>query len=111
MARLLSVAHTTGQVRSRAKTVTRRKGWLFLKPGEHLTLVDHLPRTGKDYEVLATVEVVGVSREPLSAIDVRDVRAEGFGMTPSQFVDWYCRKFDVQPQTELTRIEWRYVDG
>ena len=38
MARLMSVAFTEAAVRNRSKTVTRRKGWLFLKPGDRLTL-------------------------------------------------------------------------
>ncbi len=38
MARLMSVAFTEQAVRDRAKTVTRRKGWLFLTTGQRLTL-------------------------------------------------------------------------
>lgn len=38
MPRLMSVAFTEQAVRERRKTVTRRKGWTFLKPGDRLTL-------------------------------------------------------------------------
>lgn len=38
MPRLMSVAFTEQAVRDRTKTVTRRKGWTFLKPGDRLTL-------------------------------------------------------------------------
>jgi len=36
--RLMSVALTEDAVRARAKTVTRRLGWLFLRPYDRLTL-------------------------------------------------------------------------
>jgi hypothetical protein len=36
--RLMSVAFTEDAMRRRAKTVTRRKGWTFLVPGERITL-------------------------------------------------------------------------
>ena len=38
MSRLMSVSHTERAVVERRKTVTRRLGWRFLKPGDHLTL-------------------------------------------------------------------------
>jgi len=38
MPRLMSVALTEQAVRERRKTVTRRLGWQFLKPGDRLTL-------------------------------------------------------------------------
>jgi hypothetical protein len=34
MPRLMSVSLTEPQVRARSKTVTRRLGWLMLKPGD-----------------------------------------------------------------------------
>ena len=34
MARNMSFTLTTWQIREQTKTVTRRKGWQFLKPGE-----------------------------------------------------------------------------
>ncbi len=38
MPRLMSVALTTDQVRSRQKTVTRRAGWTMLRAGDQLTV-------------------------------------------------------------------------
>jgi hypothetical protein len=40
MSRLMSVALTSAAVRERRKSVTRRLGWAFLKPGERLTLCE-----------------------------------------------------------------------
>lgn len=114
MPRLMAVSLTEQQVRDRTKTVTRRTGWRVLAPGTRLTLcrkVIGLPR-GESPERITDVEVTGVRRERLDAIGADDVRAEGFpGMTPSQFVDFFCRTHHgCTPASEITRIEWRYLD-
>lgn len=120
----MSVAMTTDAVIERRKTVTRRKGWTFLKPGDTLTLCRKVQgrKPGEPLERLAEVEVVCVNREPLSDLysteserngyGAAEVAAEGFpGLEPVFFV----RKFfeDAQgmdPADEVTRIEWRYLD-
>jgi hypothetical protein len=55
---------------------------------------------------------MSVRREPLDAITAADVAAEGFPqMTPAEFVAFFCRTHrSCGPGTEVTRIEWRYVD-
>jgi hypothetical protein len=91
MARLMSVALTVSQVRDRSKTVTRRNGWLMLKPGDPLTLCKKTRgRTpGEPLVRITDVTVVSVRREPLSAITAEDVAAEGFPqMTPAEFVSF-----------------------
>lgn len=67
MPRLMSVAYTEDAVRERRKTVTRRKGWLMLKPGDRLTLVRKSMgrKKGEPLVRVAEVEVVSVRREPL----------------------------------------------
>jgi len=110
--RLMSVALTTEQVRARSKTVTRRKGWLDLKPGERLTLCVKVMgrKPGEPLERLAEVEVTSVRREPLSAVTQADVTAEGFpGMTPGEFTAFFCENLGCTPETEVTRVEWRYL--
>jgi len=112
MARLLSVALTTPQVRSREKTVTRRVGWRMLSAGDQLTLCPKVRgrRRGEPLERIVTVDVVSVRREQLDAITPEDVVAEGFPeMTPAQFVDFFCSTHrGVDATTEITRIEWAY---
>lgn len=111
MSRLMSVAETTEQVRARRKTVTRRLGWLFLKPGDTLSLVDRNPRTGKPWNRIAEVEVVSVTRQPLWMLKRHDVRREGFpGWSDEQFIAFYCLSFGVTRTTTVTRIEWRYIE-
>lgn len=129
MPRLMSVAYTEQQVRDHLKTVTRRNGWKFLKPGDRLTLCSKVMgrKPGEPLDRIAEVEVVSVLREPLASLgkcacwDTHErgttyseieMTREGFpGMDPREFV----RKFfiDAQglsPDAEVTRIEFRYLD-
>ncbi len=113
MARLMSVSLTEDAVRERRKTVTRRLGWLFLKPGDRLTLCRKVMgrRVGEPLIRLAEVEVVSVCRLPLTAISTDDVEREGFpDLSPAEFVSFFCTHMRVTPDTEVTRIEWRYID-
>jgi hypothetical protein len=114
MPRLMSVALTTSQVRDRSKTVTRRVGWRFLKPGDHLTLCPKVMgfQRGEHPERIVDVEILSVRRERLDAITADDVAAEGFEMTPAEFVSFFCRTHKgCRPDSQVTRIEWRYLDG
>jgi hypothetical protein len=114
MARLMAVSLTEAQVRARTKTVTRRAGWRALKPGDRLTLCRKVMgrRPGEPLDRITDVEVTAVRREPLNAITAADVAAEGFPqMTPAEFVGFFCATHrGCTPQTEITRIAWRYVD-
>jgi hypothetical protein len=114
MPRLMSVSLTEGQVRDRSKTVTRRLGWLVLKPGDRLTLCRKVMgrKRGEPLVRVAEVEVMSVHREPLDAITQDDVKAEGFRTwTPAEFVTFFCGTHKgCEPGTEVTRVEWRYLD-
>jgi hypothetical protein len=116
----MSVAFTEDAVRERRKTVTRRRGWTFLKPGDHLTLCRKvMGRTKGDPLVrIAEVEVIDVRRERLDTMiydwdyGLAEVKLEGFPeLTPNTFV---CRYFFEAQKLRLdavvTRIEWRYLD-
>lgn len=117
MPRLMSVALTEDAVVARQKTVTRRLGWDFLKPGDRLTLVRKaMGRKRADGTLeplvrLAEVEVVSVDRRRLSDIDVADVEREGFpGWDPDRFIRFFCEHMKTNRRVVLTRIEWRYLD-
>lgn len=117
MSRLMSVALTEQAVVDRTKTVTRRLGWAELEPLDRLTLCRKVQgRKRKDGTVeplvrLVDVQVVDVRREPLYVITTEDVAREGFpGMTPTAFVEFFCRAMRCESDTEVTRIEWRYLD-
>ena len=122
MSRLMSVAFTEDAVRERRKTVTRRQGWQFVKPGDTITLCRKVMgrKKGEPLVRLAEVEVVSARRESLSLLrddlvgyGQREVEREGFpGMTPGEFI----RRFFVDAQgiredEFVTRIEWRYLDS
>jgi hypothetical protein len=114
VSRLLSVSLTESAVVSRTKTVTRRKGWLFLKPGDRLTLCRKVMgrKPGEPLVRLAEVEVVSVDREPLHGIAWHDgdTAREGLPlMTPVQFVRFFIAHMGGDPDQVVTRIEWRYL--
>jgi hypothetical protein len=112
VARLMAVALTREQVRDRSKTVTRRHGWLMLKPGDTVTLCEQVQglKKGEHPVRITDVEIVSVRRERLDAITPEDVAAEGF---PGWSVEKFIRFFNgthkgCEPGTVITRIEWRY---
>lgn len=113
MSRLMSVSLTEDAVRSRTKIVTRRLGWSFLRVGERLTLCRKvMGRRGEPLVRICEVAVVSVRRERLDAITPEDVVAEGFaGQRPSEFVEFFCAAMKCPADAEVTRIEWRYLDG
>jgi hypothetical protein len=110
----MSVAFTEQSVRERRKTVTRRKGWEFLVPGDRLTLCRKVMgrKPGEALVRLAEVEVVSVRREPLYEITDAEVALEGFpGMPQEEFVHrFFIAAQGMRSSDEVTRIEWRYLD-
>ena len=115
MSRLMSVAVTEQAVRDRQKTVTRRLGWRFLKPGDRLTLCRKVQgrKPGEALVRLAEVEVLSVRREPLAAMTDADVACEAVPsvgkVEASEWVRWFAEKFGISRTDEVTRIEWRYL--
>jgi hypothetical protein len=110
----MSVSFTEQAVRDRTKTVTRRKGWLTLKPGDRLVLCRKVMgrKPGEPLDRIASVEVVDVRREPLYWITTDDVAREGFpGMSVDAFVDeFFVKAQGMSLSDEVTRIEWRYIE-
>lgn len=87
----MSVALTTQAVRDRAKTQSRRDGWLRLMAGDQLALCPKYRGVRReDRELITIVDVLSVRREPLSAITAGDVLAEGFpDFSPAEFVAFF----------------------
>jgi hypothetical protein len=121
MPRLMSVAFTEQAVVERRKTVTRRKGWTFLRPGDQLTLCRKVMgrKAGEPLVRIAEVEVVSVRRELLRDVVLPgELTAEGFPEwdTPDdatgahEFVVRYFTPQGIDPLDDVTRIEWRYLD-
>lgn len=122
----MSVSHTEAAVRDRSKTVTRRLGWLFLRPGDRLTLCRKVMgrKAGEPLVRLAEVEVVDVRRERLWDITAADVALEAVPLlypdstlrfdeydvetgqpTPAAWVQWFVWEMGCGPLSEVTRIE------
>lgn len=112
---------TTGQIQDGTKTVTRRLGWLQLKPGDMLRPVRKCMglKPGEKIEALREpVRVISPSREPLRRMtdDLEYGRAEcireGFpDLTPAQFVAMFCASHKpCTPETIVTRIEFEYPE-
>jgi hypothetical protein len=110
----MSVSLTEDQVRARQKTVTRRLGWRVLAVGDRVTLCRKVMgrRHGEPLVRIVDVEIVSVRREPLNIIEAGDLVAEGFpSMSSEEFIEFFCASHrGCRPDTEVTRIEWRYVE-
>lgn len=111
--RNMSFALTTTQVREQTKTVTRRLGWVRLKPD---TLIQPVVkgmglRKGEKVEKIgAPIRVVRVDRVVLGDISTTDVHREGFPeLTQSQFVRMFKRTHKCRRSTVVTRIEFEYT--
>ena len=110
--RNMSFSLTEQQLLDGSKTVTRRLGWKFLKPGDHVMAVRKvrgIPK-GEKVQRLAELEIVSARRERLFEITADEVRSEGFlGISPAAFVAMFCDAMKCQPATEVTRVEFRKV--
>jgi hypothetical protein len=109
----VSFFHTQPQIKAQTKTVTRRLGWKFLKPGDILSACEKCQGLGKGEKIkkICRIKVVGVRREPLSAITAEDVALEGFpAMSPVQFIEFFCGAMGCTPKTIVTRIDFEFKD-
>lgn len=116
----MSVAFTEDAVRNRTKTVTRRKGWKFLEPGDRLTLCRKVMgrKPGEPLVRIVDVEVLAVHQEQLVDLMNRpeyaaeEMAREGFpGMSPHDFVNHYFVLAQGMKIADfVTRIEWRYLE-
>lgn len=107
--RNMSFAMTTDQFLNGTKDVTRRFGWWFLKPGDHVRAVKKAMglRKGEKMEALGVIEIVSTRGEPLSAITQDDCRREGFPhFTPADFIKMLCDHYGAKPEKLCNRIEF-----
>ncbi len=116
MPRNMSFKLTTQQFKDRTKTVPRRCGWWFLKPGDILCGVEKgmgLKR-GEKIKRLGLIRVVSIRKEILQSITGSDVIKEGFPeMTRGDFIQFFIEKSNPKlgAFTEVNRIEFEYIEG
>jgi hypothetical protein len=117
--RNMSFALTTPQILAQTKDVTRRLGWLHAKEGDIVQPVKKAMglRKGESIEKVGPpIRILLLRREPLNWLEnwpdygYTEVRREGFPeMTPSEFVDMFCRTHTgCRSGRVITRIEFSY---
>lgn len=122
--RNMSFALTTLPVLTQTKDVTRRMGWLKLRPGEIFQPVRKCMglKPGEKVEKLGgPVRTMILTREVLAdglqddAHGWMETHREGFpGMSPARFIEMFCATHKgCTPASEVTRIEFSYdhLDG
>lgn len=112
MPRNMSFMLTTEQVRNRTKTVTRRLGWNFLKPGDVLNACVKCQGLGKGGKIERICQIRVVSNLPSTLYNITkgDVKKEGFpGMTPVQFARMFCEHMGGAVDQQVNRIEFEYL--
>lgn len=115
----MSFAMTTEQVMVKTKTVTRRFGWLFLKPGDIVHPVEKAMGLKKGEKIKRihdvdgkpiVIQIVSTRLEPLNKITTLDVTREGFPwLDKNQFVDMLVKKYNCNPADECNRILFKYI--
>jgi hypothetical protein len=108
----MSFALTTEQMRRGEKTVTRRNGWWFIRPGEIVNAVEKSMglKKGEKIKRIGRIRIVSTRPEPLNAITEADVAKEGFaGWTRSQFIEMYSRHNRCADDHEVNRIEFEHL--
>jgi len=111
----MSFSMTTDQILNGTKTVTRRYGWWFLKPGDLVRPVRKAMglKKGEKVEPLrGPLRIVSMRGEPLWHMTDAECVLEGFSsMTGHEFVGMLCRHYGRDPISEVNRIEFEYTDG
>lgn len=114
MPRNMSFCITPGQIRNKTKTVTRRLGWDFLRPGEIVNACVKCQGLGKDgkIEKICQIRILDTWKEELCDITQQDVVKEGFPeMSPTEFVEMFIK--ELKPKygkyTKVNRIEFDYL--
>jgi len=110
--RNMSFALTIEQFNDGSKTVTRRQGWAFLKPGDKVMGVEKGMglKKGEKVKKLHALRVTSVMRCRIDMITQQDVVREGFpGRSPEWFIDMYCKANRCDPADDCTRIQFEHL--
>lgn len=115
MPRNMSFRLTTEQIRNRTKTVTRRIGWKFLKPGDVLNACVKCQglKKGEKVEKMCQIRVKRISAERWGegfVISHDEVIKEGFPeMSPEKFMIMFLEHHELTHPTTVRRIEFEYI--
>tara|TARA_B100001123_G_C14794523_1_gene821828 strand:- start:289 stop:612 length:324 start_codon:yes stop_codon:yes gene_type:complete len=102
---------TKNQLLSGSKTVTRRLGWKFLKPGDRVMACKQCQGLGKGGKIkrYGLIEIEQVWSERLGDITPTEILREGFpNMSVDEFVDYFIAGHKgCKRDTIITRIQFR----
>lgn len=108
--RNMAFSITTEQMYAKTKSVTRRLGWSFLKPGDIVMAVEKGMglKKGEKIKKIYPIEIISIRGESLSNITLEDVAREGFPqMNVPQFVRMFAKSHGCDVHTMVNRIEFR----
>lgn len=112
MPRNMSFMLTTKQIRDREKTVTRRLGWWFLKPGDILNACEKCQglKKGEKIKKICQIRIVSAHKESLSSVTKNECIKEGFPeITPLEFQLMFKKETGCSLFEKVNRIEFEYV--
>jgi len=113
----MSFFHTTQQCFNYQKTVTRRDGWMKLKP---TAIVQQIVKgqglkKGEHPEKIHRIQIMDNRIETLDTLLIlpeyghHEMVREGFpGRDPKDFVTWYCKESKKKPGDMISRIRFCY---
>ncbi len=114
MPRNMSFMFTIQQFQDQTKTVTRRLGWRFLEPGDILNGCEKCQglKKGERIVKLGQIRILSTDWQPLANITAEDCAREGFpGMTPAEFVFFFCWANSCKRDVMVNRIEFEYLES
>jgi len=100
---------TTKQMYAGTKDVTRRLGWLGIRPGVRVMAVEKGIglKVGEKVKQIGEIKIVSARLEPLNHISVADVVREGFPeLSIREFIIMFCKSHKCEPDQLVTRIEF-----
>jgi hypothetical protein len=115
----MSFALTAEQMRTREKSVTRRLGWAFLRPGDLVCAIEQGQglKKGERVKRMVVIQVIDAYPQRLRTLldhpDYGEIEAikEGFpSLSPAQFVERFCLHNRVTPETMVNRVEFEFVE-
>jgi len=111
--RNMSFMLTQKQVYAKKKTVTRRLGWSFLRPGDQVMACEKCQgiKKGEKIVKISPIRITHVDKIPLWELDQLDCIREGFpDLSPREFIKMFCDEMKCTPRTLVNRIEFEYID-
>ncbi len=106
----MAFSMTIRQMCDGTKSVTRRLGFGYLKPGDIVCAVERNRglKKGEGVKKIGLIEIQSVTRERLDQITQEDCAREGFpDMTPEQFIAMFRRASGCPSSQIVNRISFK----